>query len=169
MLYINKECTCLQFPGRIFTTEEVQKAKDLIARGFKHQIKVEGSPGFRQNVGHILKLIKTAGYDGFFRTYIRRVMEIGGLTQLREAEATIWANLYAVENHVDGASFFMQKAYQMQEYLEGNLYYGGAAEARFTKKRVEFLEVLKRKSRTKEISAECERLIEIWRESFLAS
>jgi len=68
---------------------------------------------------------------------------------------------------VDAASLFVQKANQMKEYLEGKLYYGGEAERRSVEKRIEFLETLKKKSRNKEVRAECERLLKSWRESAL--
>ncbi len=95
-------------------------------------------------------------------------MEIDGLTQLRETEGAIWANKFAVENVVDAASLFIQKAHHMKEYLEGELYYGGAAEKRTIEKRIEFLHVLKDKSEEASVKEECERLIEMWRESSVA-
>jgi hypothetical protein len=157
----------LEFPKRIYTSEEVKKAKDLVDKGYKHRLRVKGSLGFKQKVKQALELIKTAGYYNFLRTYIRSITEIDGLTQLRESEAAIWANKYAVENPVDAASLFIQKANHMKEYLEGKLYYGGEAEKRSVKKRVEFLDVLKRKSRKKEVIKECKRLLQLWSESSL--
>jgi hypothetical protein len=53
----------------------------------------------------------------------------------------------------------------MRQYLEGKLYYGGAAETRSVQRRIEFLEVLKKKSRKKEVKEECERLLRSWSES----
>jgi len=155
----------LEFPKRIYTSEEVKKAKELIAKGHKHRLRVKGSPNFKQKVKQALKLVKTAGYYDFLRTHIRSIIEIDGLTQLREAEAAIWANKYAVENPVDAASLFVQKANHMKEYLEGKLYYGGEAEKRSVQKRIEFLKTLKRKSRKKEVKEECERLLSRWSES----
>jgi len=111
--------------------------------------------------------VKTADYYDFLRTYIRNITEIDGLTQLREADAAIWANLYAVENLVDAASLFIQKANHMKEYLEGKPYYGGTAEKRSVEKRIEFLKALKSKSKKKEIREECERLLQLWSESYL--
>ena len=73
--------------------------------------------------------------------------------------------MYAVENPVDLASVFIQKANAMREYLEGKLYYGGEAEKRSIEKRKEFLETLKKKAEEKEIAEECERLLNMWRES----
>lgn len=155
----------MEFPKRIYTKEEVKKAKRLIVKGYKHRLKVKGSPNFKQKVRQALKLVRTAGYYDFLRTQIRSVIEIDGLTQLRETEAAIWANKYAVENPVDAASLFIQKANHMREYIEGKLYYGGEAEKRSVKKRIEFLEVLKKKSRKKGVKEECERLLRSWDES----
>jgi hypothetical protein len=94
-------------------------------------------------------------------------VEIDGLTQLRESEASIWANRYAVENPVDAASLFVQKAHHMREYLEGKLYYGGMAEKRSVEKRIELLKVLKEKTQEDKVKAECERLLKFWDESSL--
>jgi len=156
-----------RFPQRIYTREEVKKAKEFVDRGYKHRLMVKGSPNFKNKVKQALKLVKTAGYYDFLRTYIRRITEIDGLTQLREAEAAIWANMYAVENPVDAASLFVQKANHMREYLEGKLYYGGTAEKRSAEKRIEFIKVLKRKSRENEVKEECDRLLKFWSESAL--
>jgi len=155
----------LEFPKRIYTTEELKKAGELVKKGYKHRLRVKGSPIFKQKVKQALELIKTAGYYNFLRTYIRNIVEIDGLTQLREADAAIWANKYAVQNPVDAASLFIQKANHMKEYLEGKLYFGGEAEARSVQKRIGFLETLKMKSRKKEIKEECERLLRSWSES----
>ena len=155
----------MEFPKRVYTDEEVKKAKELVDKGYKHRLRVKGSPNFTEKVKQALKLVKKAGYYEFLRTYIRRIIEIDGFTQLREAEATIWANKYAVENPVDAASLFVQKANHMKEYLEGKLYYGGAAEKRSVEKRIEFLKTLKNVSRKKEIKEECERLLNSWSES----
>ncbi|MCS7115550.1 MAG: hypothetical protein RMJ15_05900 [Nitrososphaerota archaeon] len=155
----------MTFPDRIYTADEVREARELLEKGYRHRLRTRGSPDFKRKVEAALKLIKTAGYYDFLRTYIRGIVEIDGLTQLRESEASIWANKYAVQNPVDSASFFIQKAHQMKEYLEGLSYYGGEAEKRSVEKRIEFLEALKRKSRKKEVKEECERLLKSWRES----
>ena len=155
----------MEFPKRIYTGEELKKAKELIDKGYKHRLRVKGSPIFKQKVSQALTLIKAVGYYDSLRTYIHSIIEIDGLTQLREAEAAIWANKYAVENPVDAASLFVQKASHMKEYLEGKLYYGGAAEKRSVEKRIEFLKALKKKSREKEVKEECERLLTSWSES----
>lgn len=157
----------MEFPQRIYTEAEVRKAKDLIDKGYRHSLTVKGSPEFQQKVKQALELVKTAGYHDFLRTYIRQIEEIDGLTQLHNSEATIWANRYAVENPVDAASLFIQKANHMKEYLELKHYYSGEAEKRSVTKRIEFLGTLKNKSQEKEIIAECERLLKLWHESSL--
>jgi hypothetical protein len=157
-----------EFPERVYTAEEVKIAKELVDQGYKHKLAIEGSANFKEKSNQVLELIKTAGYFDFFRAYIRRIMEIDGLTQLRETEAAIWANKFAVENPVDAASLFVQKAFSMKEYLEGELYYGGNAEKRSVAKRVEFLKVLNEKSDDQSVKDECERLLQMWKESSLA-
>ena len=158
----------MKFPERVYTAKEVKAAKKLIDNGYKHLLNTEGSPSFKQKVTETLELIKTAERYEFLRTYIRQIIEIDGLTQLRETEATIWANKFAVENPVDAASLFIQKASQMKEYLEGKLYYGGSAEKRSIEKRMGFLQVLQNKADDKTVRAECARLLKMWEESSLA-
>jgi len=157
----------LSFPKRIYTEEEVKRARELVEKGRKHALRSHGSLAFKEKVKRALELVKTAGYYDFLRTYIRTIKEIDGLTQLRQSEATIWANTYAVENPVDAASLFVQKANHMKEYLEGKLYYGGAAEKRSDEKRVEFVKALKTRSREKQVVEECDRMLELWREGYL--
>ena len=158
----------MDFPERIYTTEEHKKAKELIDQGYKHRLSVEGSLDFRQRVYRVLELVKIADYYELLRTYIRKIIEIDGLTQLRETEAAIWANKFAVENRVDAASLFVQKTFHMKQYIDGELYYGGSSEKRSVEKRMEFLESLKNKSREKDVIAECERLLQMWKDSSLA-
>jgi len=158
----------LKFPERVYTEKEVKTARELTKKGYKHNLAVEGSPNFKQKVDQALELIKTAEYYEFLRTYIRQITEIDGLTQLRETEAGIWANKFAVENPVDAASLLIQKANHMREYLEGELYYGGNAEKRSVEKRIQFLEVLKNKSQDENVKDECARLLKMWAESSLA-
>lgn len=155
----------MEFPERIYTAEEVRRAGELVEKGYKHRLRIAGSLVFREKVKEALKLIKTAGYHDFLRKYIRKITEIDGFTQLREADAAIWANRYAVQDPVDAASLLIQKANHMKEYLEGRLYFGGASENRSVKKRIEFLKTLMRKSRREEVKAGCERLLESWAES----
>jgi hypothetical protein len=158
----------LKFPERVYTGKEVKTARELINKGYKHSLTVEGSPNFKQKVNQALELVKTAGYYEFLRTYIRQITEIDGLTQLRETEAAIWANKFAVENPVDAASLLIQKANHMKEYLEGELYYGGTAEKRSVEKRIQFLEILKNKSQDENVKEECKRLLQMWEDSSLA-
>jgi hypothetical protein len=158
----------LKFPERVYTVKEVKTARELIKKGYKHNLTVKGSSNFKEKIRQVLELVKKAGYYEFLRTYIRQIIEIDGLTQLRETEAVIWANEFAVENPVDAASLFVQKVNQMKEYLEGELYYGGIAEKRSVEKRIEFLEVLKKKSQDESVKEECERLLQMWEDSSIA-
>ncbi len=158
----------MSFPDRVYTTEEVKNAKVLVDQGYKHKLTIEGSSEFKEKVNQALALIKTAEYYAFFVTYIREIKEIDGITQLRETEVTIWAGKFAVENPVDAASLFIQKAYHMKEYLGGELYYGGNAEKRSVAKRIEFLQVLKEKTKDISVKEECKRLLELWKESSIA-
>jgi hypothetical protein len=157
----------LDFPSRIYTDAEVKKARELVKKGYKHNLTAEGSREFKQRVRRSIELVKTAGYCDFLRTYIRTIKEVDGLTQLRQADAAVWTNMYAVENAVDAASLFVQKANQMKEYLEGKLYYGGAAERRSDEKRIEFLKALKAKTEEKPVRQECERILKLWKEGYL--
>ena len=158
----------MTFPDKVYTVEEVKNAKKLVDQGYKHDLIVDGAPEFRKQVNQSIELIKIAGYYEFLQSYIRKIMEIDGITQLRETEVAIWANKFAVENPVDAASLFIQKAYHMKEYLEGELYYGGNAEKRSVAKRIEFLQTLRDKTGDKDIKEECERLLELWKDSSLA-
>lgn len=156
------------FPEKVYTSKEVQTAKTLIDQGYKHNLTVEGDEGFKAKVNQTIELIKTTESYDFLRTYVRKILEIDGITQLRETEAEIWANKFTVDNPVDAASLFIQKAYQMKEYLEGELYYGGNAEKRSVAKRIDFLKALKDKTSDDSVKEECERLLQMWDESSLA-
>jgi hypothetical protein len=158
----------LSFPEKVYTSKEVHAAKTLIDQGYMHNLTVEGDEGFKAKVNQTIELIKTAENYDFLRTYVRKILEIDGITQLRETEAEIWANKFAVDNPVDAASLFIQKAYQMKEYLEGELYYGGNAEKRSVAKRIDFLKALKDKTSDASVKEECERLLQMWDESSLA-
>lgn len=155
----------MAYPERVYTKEEVREAEELVRKGYRHKLRIKGSLDFKQKVKTVIKLVKEAGYYDFLRTYIRDIIEIDGFTQLRESEAAIWANKYAVANPVDAASLFIQKANHMKDYLEGKMYYGGEAERRSIEKRVEFLKALKNKSRENEVKEECDRLLKSWSES----
>jgi hypothetical protein len=158
----------LEFPERVYTEEEHKLAKQLVDDGYKHKLRITGNPNFVKKVNRALELLKTTDSYDFLRTYIRNIIEIDGITQLRETEATIWANKFSIENEVDFASLLIQKAHHMKEYLDGELYYGGASEKRTVQKRIEFLELLRDKTASKGVKKECERLLEMWRESSLA-
>lgn len=158
----------MKFPEKVYTTDEVEKAKKLIDEGYKHELKVEGTPEFKEKVNQSLDLLRTVGSYELLRTYIREITEIDGLTQLRETEAVIWANKFAVENPVDAASLFIQKVNHMKEYLEGKEYYGGQAEKRSVDKRIGFLEKLEKESKNKNVKDECKRLLQMWEDAALA-
>ena len=152
----------MKFPKRVFTQEEVEAARRLIDGGNKHRLRVKGSPQFKEKVNEALKLIKTAKYYNFLRTYIRSIIEVNGFSQLREADASIWANTYTVVDSVEAASYFIQKAEQMKNYIEGKSYFGGVEEAMTTEKRIEFLEELKKRSGDKVIKQRCEEALNLW-------
>jgi len=155
---------CLGFPERVFTEEEVLKARELIKKGHRHRLRVKGSTEFKKSVREALKLIKTAGYYDFLRTYIRQIVEIEGFSQLHEGDSAIWANKPMLVDIVDAASYMVQKAQQMKDYIEGRLYYG-TGEATAMQKRVEFLEVLRKKSRNRDVKDRCKELLKRWSES----
>jgi hypothetical protein len=156
--------TKVNFPERVYTVEEVQQARELIEKGYKHSVTIEGKPDFKQKVEEILNLVKTADYYDFFRTYIKKIVEIEGLTQLRESEVAIWASKYTIADPVDAASLLIQKAQQMKDYIDGKLYYE-MAELRAIKKRIEFLETLKEKSNNHAVKKSCEELLKRWAET----
>lgn len=153
------------FPKRVFTQKEVEKARGLIEEGYRHKIKVVGNPRFREKVEEALKLIKTAEHHNFLQKYIRSITEIEGLSQLREADAAIWANMHTVAEPIEAAGFFMQKAQQMKDYLEGRPYFRGPEEATAIRKRIEFLEALRNKSKDETIIKKCEEALKRWEES----
>jgi len=153
----------MRFPKRVYTIKEVKRARELIAKGHKHRLKVVGSPDFRSKAKEALKLIRTAKYHDFLRTYIRQIREIDGLSQLREAEATIWANKYAVADPIEAAGFIIQKTQQMKDFIEGKLYYD-KGEIKAVEKRKEFLETLKDKSKNQAVKKKCEENLKRWAE-----
>lgn len=156
----------MDFPKRIYTEEEVQKAKEAIEKGYKHQLIVRGSSAFKEKLNEALRLIKSVDYYNFLRTYIRQIEEINGFSQLHEADAAIWATMPMLEDSVDAASYIVQKAQQMKDYVEGKLYYG-VGEMALIEKRIEFLEKLKKVSRNTEIRKRCEELLKRWADSTL--
>ena len=153
----------MDFPERVYTKEEVKKARSLIEKGYKHTLKVKGSPDFVAKVEEALQLIKTAGYYDFLRTYIRLIREISGLSQLREEEAAIWFHVKALDDPIDDAGFIIQKTQQMKDFIEGRLYYE-TAEIRAVNKRIEFLETLRDKTDDPAIKSKCEEQLKRWKE-----
>ena len=153
----------MAFPERVYTTEEVKKARSLIEKGYKHELKAKGSPDFVAKVEEALQMIKTAGYYDFLRTYIRIIREITGLSQLREQEAAIWFHVKALDDPVDDAGFIIQKTQQMKDFIEGRLYYE-TAEIRAVNKRLEFLETLRNKTDDPAIKSKCKEQLKRWKE-----
>ena len=155
----------VDFPETLFSIEDVNRAKKLIERGYRHKIKVIGCPEFKKGVEASLKLIEEAGYADFMRSYIRTISESRGFSQLREFEASLWANKYTVEDPVEAASFFIQKAQQMKMFLEGVAHFTGEGEAIAIKKRIEFLKDLKERTTDPKVKEDCERKLNLWKES----
>ncbi len=153
------------FPKRVYTVEEVEKARKLVESGYKHRLTIKGNSDFTKKVKETLRYIKIAGFYDFLRTYIRRIIEIDGFSQLRESETAIWANMQLVGNPIEAAGFFVQKAWQMKEFLGGRVYYGGVAEARSVQKRIEFLKALEAKSKDEAVKKECKAILKKWAES----
>ncbi len=153
------------FPKRVYTFEEVEKARKLVESGYKHRLTIKGRPGFKKRVKEALQHVKTAGFYIFLRSYIKRIVEIEGFSQLREADIAIWANMQLLENPIEAAGFFVQKAFQMKQFLEGKSYYGGAAEARSIERRIQFLKALKERSADSSVEKACEALLKRWAES----
>lgn len=157
----------MRFPGRIFTEEELEKARSIIAKGFKHRLRITGDKEFKQKVQEALKHVKTVKLYDFMRTYIRKIVEVDGLSQLKESEATIWTNKYMAEDPIEAASFFIMKTWQMKQFLNGKLYFGGEAEEQLNQKRIEFLKTLKEKTKKKHVKKRCQEILETWQESTL--
>jgi len=155
----------MHYPKRVFTEDEVRKARELTERGWKHRLRVKGSEEFRQKVKEAISLVDTAGYYDFLHTYIREIAEIEGFSQLREAEVTIWANGEILSDPIDAASFFIQKAQQMKDFLENKPYYGGQGEISAVNKRLEFLKALAIRSKQESIRKRCEDILKNWANS----
>jgi len=155
----------VDFPITLYSAEDLDKARKLIANGYRHELRVIGRSEFKRRVEATLKLIEEAGYDDFFRSYLKVIRESRGFSQLRETEASLWANIYTVEDSVEGASYFIQKAEQMKMFLEGIIHFTGEGESLATKKRVEFLRALREKTRDSRVRKECEKKIKLWEES----
>jgi len=156
----------LAFPRRVYTQEEVDKARELIQKGYKHALVVEGSGQFKDKMQQVLELVKVADYYDFVRTYLREIIEMEGFSQLHESDAALWANMSMLDDLVNAASYVVQKAQQMKDYLDGNLYYG-TGEIAAIEKRLEFLKALKGESESKEVKAKCEQLLKEWADTRL--
>ena len=154
----------MAFPERIYTQEEVNKARELIQKGYKHTLVIKGRPQFKKEMRKVMGLIKTAGYYDFLRTYLRDIVEMEGFSQLRESDAALWANMSMLDDVVNAASYVVQKAQQMKDYLEGKLYYG-TGEIDAIEKRLEFLRALQIKSKSREVRKRCEALLKEWAET----
>lgn len=108
--------------------------------------------------------IKAAGFYDVLRTYIRRISEVDGVSQLREADATIWLNVYMLRNRFECARFIIQKAEQMKNFLgaEQNYFVG---ERLAVKRSVAFLAKLKDCITDVKSKAQCEEVLRQWREA----
>lgn len=153
----------MEFPERVYTVEEVRKARSLIEKGYKHDLKVDGNPDFVAKVEKALEVIKSAGYYDFLRTYIRTIREIDGLSQLREQDVAIWFHVKALDDPIDDAGFIIQKTQQMKDFIEGRLYYE-TGEVRAVNKRIEFIETLRDKTNDPTIKKKCEENLRKWKE-----
>jgi len=156
----------LAFPERIYTQEEVDRARAFIQKGYKHTLTIHGSRQFQQKMNEVIELIKTAGFYDFLRTYIREIVEMEGFSQLRESDAALWANMFMLDDVVNAASYVVQKAQQMKDYLEGNPYYG-TGEITVIEKRLEFIKTLKAKSKSPSVQQRCDQLLREWDETKL--
>jgi hypothetical protein len=156
----------LVFPERVYTQEEVDKARELVQKGYKHSLVIEGSDQFKDTMREVLELIKVADYCDFVRTYLREIIEIEGFSQLHESDVALWANMSMLDDVVNAASYVVQKAQQMKDYLHGNLYYG-TGEIAAIEKRQEFLRTLQSKSESKEVKARCAQLLKEWADTRL--
>lgn len=152
------------FPERVYTEDEVRQARELIQKGFKHELRISGSREFKKKMAEVLSLIRTAGYFDLLTTYIREIKEIEGLSQLHEADVVIWANMPLLADPVDAASFIVQKAQQMKDYIEGKPYYG-TGEMGSIEKRLEFLRNLRDRSPSEEIKKKCDDLLKQWEDT----
>ena len=151
----------MNFPERIYTLDELKEARAAIAGGYKHDIRVVGDLQFKDKISLISDLIKLAGYWELLKTFIREIRLTEGVSQLRETEASIWLNQMTLENPIEGARFIMQKAFQMQSYIEGNEWYI-MGELPAVKKSICFLEELKSRLQDAELKAKCSQILDEW-------
>ena len=154
-----------RFPRRIYTADEVERARQFAQSGLKHRLVLNGSLNFKRGARAALRHVKTAGFRDLLRTYIRKIVEVDGFSQLREDDAAIWMNTQSLANAIEAAGFLVQKAFLMKEFLEGRLHYGGAAEARSVEKRVKFLKALETQANSRIVKEECKRMLRSWADS----
>lgn len=153
----------MQFPKRIYTIEEFMRARKSIEEGHIHRLRIIGQAAFQKKAKETLSLIKKAKYYTFLRIYIRKICEIEGMSQLREAEATIWLNKHIINKPIESARFIIQKAYQMKAYLDGKKYYLKGEPPAITAS-ITFLQKLEEKLTNKKMKTKCNELIKQWTE-----
>jgi hypothetical protein len=153
----------LRFPNRIYTLEEFLRARRSIEDGHVHRLRIIGQVNFKDKIKDALTLIKKAKYYRFLRTYIRKICEIEGMSQLREAEASLWLNKHIISNPIECARFIIQKAFQMKAYLDGEKYYLGG-ELPAINASIVFLERLEEKLINKKMKKRCKESIRLWTE-----
>ena len=151
----------MEFPRRIYTVTEVMKARECVNNGYKHRLTVIGSNDFKEKVKRIKSLLRITDYFDFFRTYIRTIQEIDGISQLRETEATIWLNDVLASKPCDGSRFLIQKAYQMQDYLAGKQFYE-KGEMAAIEKSLDFLRLLQEKRIADDLKQQCKLILDQW-------
>jgi len=139
------------------------RARKSIEEGHMHRLRVIGQSTFKNKVKETLSLIKKVKYYTILRTYIRKICEIEGLSQLRETEATIWLNNYVLNNPIESARFIIQKTYQMKAYLDGERYYL-KGELPAINASITFLQKLEEKLINKKMKAQCHETIKQWTE-----
>jgi hypothetical protein len=139
------------------------RARKSIEEGHIHRLRIIGQSTFKNKVKETLSLIKKVKYYTILRTYIRKICEIEGLSQLRETEATIWLNNHVLNNPIESARFIIQKTYQMKAYLDGERYYL-KGELPAINASITFLQKLEEKLINKKMKAQCHQAIKQWTE-----
>jgi len=148
-----------EFPERLLTEEEIRRALELIRAGYRHEIAISGSEEFVRAVREALGLVDLAGYGDLVRAYIRAIVQVEGFSQLRHEEATLWLSTEAVRNPVLTASFIVQKAVQMRNYLEGRPFYGHRCEFETARVRYEFVRKLREKCQDQRVRELCDEVL----------
>ena len=151
----------MDFPERIYTLDELKEARTAVAKGHRHKLAITGDDSFKELVARILDLIDLAGYGELLRTYIREIRQIGGISQLRETEASVWLNRLVAEDPIEGARFVVQKVLQMQAYIEGRAWYI-LGELPAVRGSVEFLRKLREQLKDPELRTRCDQVIMVW-------